>query len=1143
MEGHSLAIDPNMSVIEIRNTETPELLATRERLSAVFAETYGAKKGDEIEVQIRRVIEDSVRRVSSSRAVFRDRDVVNAALRLVTKPGEFPEKVLEHPMFRRLIEQTAAEYPLVSIGATGTFSTQFMVEAEQKMLALADYKSKQHILPEKAVRAAIQTKRGISEEQIAAAIAACRSEEDLTSIEGTAGAGKTFTVEAICTAYESCGYEIMGAAIAWVAATVLGSDAKIKNSKALTGLLNDMETSAKKPNSEYFNGPTLLVVDEAGMVGTEQMAKLLGYCHASRYPVKVVLTGDSLQVMPISAGAAMETIVAYNKSTRINTIRRQVLESHRTAVYRLSHREAGAALNIFVQQEAVRWAKDEDDQVDMVVRDFLSYRLSNPEGTALALATTNQAVHKINARLRRAYKRLGLIDPEEVEVTVTDGRSRPEAVPFSVGDEIVLRGNNKELPIYEIDPKNNPLDERDWKVTGREGVFNRNTGRIVGIRQAKDPLGTYDFIIDLSGGSTPGRIIVNSETFHKGNREGIHALPMVHNFATTIYGSQGRTVDQVFMLDSSSVDFRYAYVGCSRHRNNLTVYLNETDLHERLDAGHGKRRGPAAIRNPKGVKLKLGRYTRNEMLREVATNWAKDSQNPTAMLYERRERLGINRNDVDLVKLGEVKAPSRSESDNIWDADLRATAFGEVDTTLGMATSWIKNVPLDTDSMIMSAEKMRDLMAWLHVDDLTAECETLVTAMKARRPEGGIWDLAGAEDLAEHMRVVAKQCHDQLETHPSLAQEIYERSQAGDPFSPMMASVVRVLSTRLPKVDIEKILDMEAALEEAPNIRQFEVDINRHALPSVTEIPVDEVSSEPAEASAAPAGLMGRLLAHFSPPAPTAPPTRRFGELHSNLRQPGQPNPFGGTPEPTPVPVPSPKKHGKGLQKVFWRAPLAWLVKAPTPSKAVPWHPVPDPMGKLTPEGSLTFDNVPMTGDPADGGPSSPFLQATYGTWWGRGLLNEPRVFARDQFGVIVSRYSLDGSCVAGDGYPPMLRNPKGDSKTPIYILPGPHEMAWLAEVKFKSANAPGADPSSMPHMVWAAKGADWGVLAKAMVNRPVIIVRSRKDPTQAVWAAALQEELLLRWRLTTKITPALDPVAAPAAPTREMVRPRVRPS
>lgn len=1155
-----------MSVIKIRDVDTPNIQAERGALTARFAKDFGPKIGAELEDRVRSIVEKAVQQVSGSKAILRNPDIVRSAVREAERLGAFKDVVLEHPEFHRLIEQTVMEYPLVHIGATGTFTTQHLHDAECKMLALAMRKSKQHVLSDQVVRNAIATKKGISEEQIAATIVATQSEEDVTCIEGTAGAGKSFTMEAVCNAYESSGYEVMGTAISWVASTVLGQSARIKNSRALTGLLDDM-AKADKNNAEFFNRPTVVVVDEAGMVGTEQMAELLGYCAKSRYPVKVILTGDSLQVMPIAAGAALETIVAYTKGTRINTIRRQVLESHRTAVMRLSRRESGAALASFVQQEAVRWAKDDDDQVDMVVRDFLAFRLAHPDRTALALATTNEAVNKINTRLRQAYKRLGLIQEKEVLVEVTDTRSRPAKAPFSVGDEIVLRGNNRTLPVYKIDPKSNPLDESTWELSGREGVFNRNNGRIVGIRQAKDPKGSYDFIVDLAG-EMPGRIIVNSVTFHKGNNENIRALPMVHNFATTIYGSQGQTVDQVFFLDSPNVDFRYAYVGLSRHRHKVNIYLNEADIHRRLNKDMGKRKGEAEVRNPDGTQVKLGQHTRQAMLNCVAAGWAKDTQNMTAMLHERRYGTTVNKGrnrrleeQEEINRLGEVRLPSRSESNLVWDADLLSTVHSEVDNPLSMAQAWQRNVKLDTDSMITAVKNMLKMTEWLHAAPLTEECQKLLTAMESRRPTAGIWDLAGAEDLAAHMEHISRECkeflnqRDAARSGPSLAQEIMDRTRAGDPLTKLMQTTVQVITETMPTLDIEKILNMDHPLAEAEEVRPFEVDLHRNEAVSVAVAEVVE-TAPPAAAPEKPAkGLLGRWLAHFEPPAEVVKPTAK--KVWSSLREADQPDPFGAKPKVSAAVAADPDARTSS-GKISWRAPLEWLLRPPAPTKAVPWKPTEAAIGSIE-QGVLRFTNVPSTTQEPGKGASDEFLKAIYGTCWGRGALDEPRIFARDGEGTIVSRYSLDGKCVAssstprggnltsGMGYPPMLRNPHQDAKTPIYILPGPHELFWLTEIKLKKADETG-DKASIPHMIWAAKDVDWSHLAKGMAQREVVIVRSKVDPTQAEWAAALQQELETRWRVKAKVTPSLgQPTAenqaaqATAPAPRQVVRPRVR--
>lgn len=483
---------------------------------------------------------------------------------------------------------------------------------------------------------------GISDEQVAAVIAATFQERLVTVIEGTAGAGKSFTMKSVCEAYEQSGYQILGLAVSWTAAKVLGGSTGLpdENCRALEGVLIRMNNVFNQ-GTDYFEGPTLILVDEAGMVGVEQMYKLLHFVKRSKHKVKVVLTGDSLQVAPVDAGNALQAIIEFHGTTRIDAIRRQKQESHRSAVKRFSEQRSGEALFPFVHQEAVEWCEDLNDTIARIVQHYISYRNTFPDKKALVLAYTNKDVLDINRRIRQVYKKAGILEANEVEIEVTDGREKFKA-GFSVGDEVVLRSNDANLATYFV-PKPGEgayvYDESTWRFKSN-GVFNRNAGRIVGIRRARFPVGSFDFIIDL-GGELPSRIMINSQQFRHQNG----AMPMVHNYGTTIYASQGQTVEKVFLMDAQQLDFRLSYVAMSRHTESVEIYLNQTDLHLRLDRELGK----SSSKSTRGVDrqqlaTQLGRYTRKEMLQEVAKVWGKDADNLTAVVFERWNRLGRPKN-------------------------------------------------------------------------------------------------------------------------------------------------------------------------------------------------------------------------------------------------------------------------------------------------------------------------------------------------------------------------------------------------------------------------------------------------------------------------------------------------------------------
>ena len=610
--------------------------------------------GDDVVRQGFKIVENTIVGITKSKAYFRREDVVRRALARAQK--EVEEEFLELKEFEQYIRWLVSNRSFKDVGKTNYVTTHEMWRDEELIIRLAGVKDPVFKQPEDVVERAIARKEGISKEQSDAVEAAALSENAVTVIEGTAGAGKSFTMEAVKEIYMEQGYHVMGTALGWAAAKVLGESAKLEdeNCKAIEGLTRQW-LAARQNGTDPFQGPTLLIVDEAGMVGTKHMAIILEETSRSMYPVKVVLTGDSLQVVPVAAGNALEAIIKKHGTTRINTIRRQHQFTHRRSVMNFSKKLSGTAINTFLQQEAVHWCKDSDMMLNMVVRNYVSYRLAYPKKKALVITLSNKEVLELNFRIRAAYKKLGLIGAEDVRLTVNNGIETFET-DFSEGDEVLLRANDKNLIVYETDETKSLAEPDTWKPI-RMGVFNRNAGRIVHIRRSKDPIGSYDFVIDLAG-DTPGRVIVNSDKFRSPELQG---MPMLHNYAGTIYGSQGQTVSQVFLIDSARMDFRLAYVGASRHKENLDIYLNETELHRRLDNVVGKRQSlESRLKMEKQGKslddatVELGRYTRSAMLRAVALAWGKHSENLTATVFENMRRTEFLTNNAEAQKAADV---------------------------------------------------------------------------------------------------------------------------------------------------------------------------------------------------------------------------------------------------------------------------------------------------------------------------------------------------------------------------------------------------------------------------------------------------------------------------------------------------------
>jgi ATP-dependent exoDNAse (exonuclease V) alpha subunit len=87
------------------------------------------------------------------------------------------------------------------------------------------------------------------------------------------------------------------------------------------------------------------VIDEAGMVGTRQLERVLS--HATEAGAKVALVGDPQQLQAIEAGAAFRSIHERHGGTEIGEVRRQREDWQRDATRDLAKGEIGNALEAY----------------------------------------------------------------------------------------------------------------------------------------------------------------------------------------------------------------------------------------------------------------------------------------------------------------------------------------------------------------------------------------------------------------------------------------------------------------------------------------------------------------------------------------------------------------------------------------------------------------------------------------------------------------------------------------------------------------------------------------------------------------------------------------------------------------------------
>lgn len=112
---------------------------------------------------------------------------------------------------------------------------------------------------------------------------------------GAAGSGKTHALAAARDAWDDAGYTVIGCALAARAARQLQDDSQIP-SVTLDRLLIDLD----RADTPGLTTRTVIVADEAAMIGTRRLGRLLD--HADQAGAKVVLVGDPCQLPEIEAG-------------------------------------------------------------------------------------------------------------------------------------------------------------------------------------------------------------------------------------------------------------------------------------------------------------------------------------------------------------------------------------------------------------------------------------------------------------------------------------------------------------------------------------------------------------------------------------------------------------------------------------------------------------------------------------------------------------------------------------------------------------------------------------------------------------------------------------------------------------------------
>lgn len=499
---------------EQRGWSTPEAERLFERLFPAYA------VAQELSGACRRATE----RLTSDEAHFTERDFVRY----------LAEEAQGRGLDAGAVRKGAADYlvsspEIVRLGqhrGEARYTTRRMLALEKELLteARALQSEKRHGLRAETLMGLFTRQGSLSEEQLKAVWQITVETGGLAVVSGMAGTGKTRMLEVARQAWEAEGYRVLGAALAARAARELNAGAGIET-RTIAKTLIELERGRLRLTPQ-----TVLVIDEAGMVATPDMRRLVGYCRAAG--AKLVLIGDERQLQPIGPGAPFRELGERHGRAELTDIRRQKDEWARQAVKLLAAGQAGEALPMFAERGLLRVSQTRVEAMRDLVAQWRE-DAGKPEET-LILAGTRKEVQTLNRFAQDERLRAGELG--EAFTTLVTGEK------VHLHDRVMFTQNKPTL-----------------------GIENGARGMVCGISEDGAQLR-----VQLDTGE---RVTLQP-----------HAFPhLTLGYASTTHKAQGATTQRAYVLGGGPMQAReLSYVQASRARLETRIFATAAETGDDL---------------------------------------------------------------------------------------------------------------------------------------------------------------------------------------------------------------------------------------------------------------------------------------------------------------------------------------------------------------------------------------------------------------------------------------------------------------------------------------------------------------------------------------------------------------------------------
>ncbi|SPR08985.1 conjugal transfer protein TraA [Orientia tsutsugamushi] len=353
----------------------------------------------------------------------------------------------------------------------------------------------------------------VSEEQKQALRHILLSTSGVRVLRGRAGTGKSYVLAKAYKLATNRGQKVIGIAPTHKAVSELRSKGYTEVYTVKGFLYN---------RKKIFMQDSLIVVDEAGMVGTKAYAELFRVVRNNN--CQLILAGDEKQLASIERGGMFEMLSNIFGSHVLVNIRRQSENWSREAAMEFAESNILSGITLLRQNNCVRFDNTLQDSMSKLIYDWSLSKFKPHE--KLVITVRNKDVDILNSSIRSLLKANGTLKGTEYESSI-DGRKKS----YMAGDRIVFQKSYKDLQIQ------NSEFATLTSVSKNKFIAKADTGKEVSF----DP----------------------SEIQFK------------HGYASTVYKVQGASIKDVYVLHNGVSNISSSYVAMIRHIKSLKLYCNK----------------------------------------------------------------------------------------------------------------------------------------------------------------------------------------------------------------------------------------------------------------------------------------------------------------------------------------------------------------------------------------------------------------------------------------------------------------------------------------------------------------------------------------------------------------------------------------